>query len=95
MASITSISASPTTIAGGGATSTVTPVVANPDSTATVTVAVDGSSGSATVTLHEALTYTVDQTKVGVKGYVVGTLSAGTGTLAVGANGTSFTYTSA
>jgi hypothetical protein len=95
-ASVTSVSASPATVAPGGATSTITPAIANPDQTAAVSVAVDGSTGSASVVLHEGLTFTVDQTKLGVKGYVVATLSpASAGTLAVAANGTSFTFTSA
>lgn len=94
MASITSASASPATIATSGGTTTITPVVADPDKVATVTVQVDNTSGTATVDLHENLTFSVNVADIGKPGYVVATVDQG-GSLAVGADGASFVFTAA
>ncbi len=94
MATVTSVTATPSTVAPGGGTSTITAAITNTGSTATVTVQVDGSSGAGTISLTgEPLAYSVDQTKVGVRGFVVGKVDQG-GTLTVGADGASFKFTS-
>ena len=92
MASITSVTASPSSVAPGGGKSTVTPVIVPVvDKTATVTVQVDGGTGTTTVGIHEPIVYSVTASDVGKPGYVVATVDQG-GTLSVGANGT-FVFT--
>jgi len=94
MASITSVSASPLNVATSGGTSTVSPVISDPDKVATVTVQVDNTTGSATVNLHENLTFSVNVADVGKPGFVVATVDQG-GSLAVGSDGASFVFTAA
>lgn len=94
MASVTSVSAAPATIATSGGTSTLTPVIADPDKTATVTVQVDGAAGTAVVDLHENLTFSVDVADIGKPGHVVATVDQG-GAVAVGPDGVSFVFTAA
>lgn len=94
MASITSVSASPATIATSGGTATISPVISDPDKTATVTIQVDNTSGTAVVDLHENLTFSVNVADIGKPGYVVASVDQG-GSLAVGADGVSFVFTAA
>ena len=98
MASVTAVTASPTTIAPHGGVSTVTPTITNSGQTVTVTVYDDqGGSGTANITISpETLTFTTVAANKGVQGYIYGVASSTTaGTLAVAANGTSFTFTAA
>lgn len=92
MASVTAVVASPTMIAAGGGTSTITPTISDPDVVATVTVSVDGSSGTAQVNLHEGLVFSVDPADIGNRGHVVATVDQG-GSLAIGSDGASFVFT--
>lgn len=92
MASITSVSAGPTTIATSGGTSTISPVISDPDKTATVTIQVDNTSGTAVVDLHENLAFSVNVADIGKPGYVVATVDQG-GSLAVAPNGVGFIFT--
>jgi hypothetical protein len=88
MATIASVTASPTTVSVGGGKSTITPVIVpSVEKIATVTVSVDGGSGTAQVSIHEPLVYSVIASDVGKTGYVVATVNEG-GKLEVGANGT-------
>lgn len=92
MASVTSVTASPTTVSPGGGTSMITPTITDgADTTATVTVSVDGSSGSATIQLVENLTYSVNSADEGKPGVVVATVDQG-GTMTSNGDGT-FTFT--
>lgn len=91
MATVTSVTADPTTVSPGGGTSTITPTIVSNAGTATVTVSVDGSSGTAPITLQENLTYSVDPADEGKTGVVVATVDQG-GTLASNGDGT-FTFT--
>lgn len=92
MASVTSVSASPTTIATSGGQSTISPVISDPDKTATITIQVDNTTGTAVVDLHENLTFSVNVADIGKPGHVVATVDQG-GSLAVGADGASFIFT--
>lgn len=92
MASVTSVSASPATIATSGGTSAITPVISDPDRTATVTIQVDNTTGTAVVDLHENLTFSVNVADIGKPGCVVATVDQG-GSLAVGPDGVSFVFT--
>lgn len=91
MASITAVTASPTSVAKGG-TSRVVPSITNTDRTVTVTVGLDGSTGTAPITIRESLTWSANPSDAGKPGFVVATVDQG-GTLAVGADGVSFTFT--
>lgn len=96
MASVTSVTASPSTIAPHGGTSVLTPVVIDAGSTFTGTV-YDDAGGSATVSVAiaaEGLTFTTNAANKGVAGYIYCVLSSGAAaTVAVGSNGTSFVVT--
>lgn len=98
MASVTAVTASPVVVAPHGGTCTITPTVTNASSTFTGTV-FDDTGGSASVVITvagETLTYTVDATKKGLPGFITLVLSPpAAGTIAVAANGTSFTFTAA
>lgn len=92
MATVTAVSANPTTVAAHGGTSTITPTIADPSSTATITVSVDGTQVPLSLTITEPLTFSVNPADVGKPGVVVATVDQG-GTLAVATNGTSFVFT--
>lgn len=92
MASVTAVSANPTTVNSGGGTSAITPTISDPSTTATVTVSVDGTSVPLSITVTEQLTYSVNPADVGKPGLVVATVDQG-GTLTLGSNGTSFVFT--
>ena len=94
MASVTGVSANPTTVNAHGGTSTITPTISDPSSTATITVSVDGTSVPLSLTIGEQLSYSVNPADVGTPGIVVATVSpTSAGTLTV--NGTNFTFTAA
>jgi hypothetical protein len=96
MASVTSVTATPTTVTPHGGQATIVPTVVDPSQTFTGIVYDDaGGSASVTVTVEaENLTYSVDATKKGVTGYIVAVLSTGApATIAVGADGASFVAT--
>ena len=94
MATVTAVTANPTTVAAHGGTSTITPTISDPSSTATITVSVDSSSVPLNITITEALTYSVEASEVGTPGVVVATVSPTTaGTLAVGSAGNDFVFT--
>ncbi len=95
MASVTAVTAAPTTIAPGG-TSTLTPTIVDPSSTFTGTVYDDqGGSASVSVTIAaEGLTFTTNSANKGLPGFIYAALSAGAAaSIAVAANGTSFIVT--
>lgn len=94
MASITSVSATPTTITQSGGTAVITPVISNPDKTATVTFTVDNQTATLPLTLHETLVYSVDPADIDKSGHVVAVVDVG-GTLTVGQDGVSFVFTAA
>lgn len=91
MASITAVTATPTSVAKGG-TSRVAPAITITGKTVTVTVQLDGSTGSAPITIRESLTWSTNPSDAGKPGFVVATVDQG-GTLAVGSDGVSFTFT--
>lgn len=95
MASITAVAASPASISAGGS-ATITPTISNPAATLTGTV-YDDQGGSAAVTVAiaaETLTYSVNAAQKGQPGFIVLEVVPTTlGTIAVAANGTSFTFT--
>jgi hypothetical protein len=93
MASITSVTATPSTL-DHGSTSDIAVVVDNPSQVATVTVSLDGQSGSGQITVSEALTFSVNPADTGKHGFVVASVDQG-GTLAVNPAGNGFVFTAA
>jgi len=95
MASVTAVSANPTTVNAHGGTSIITPTISDPSSTATITVSVDGTSVPLNLTIGELLTYSVNPADESKPGFVVATVSpTSAGTLASNGDGT-FTFTAA
>jgi hypothetical protein len=91
LATLASVTATPTTVAPGG-TSRIVPIVTNQTSTANITLDLDGSTLPLQITVQEPLTFSVNAVDQGKPGVVVATVDQG-GTLAVGPDGQSFVFT--
>jgi hypothetical protein len=93
MATVESVGAVPATVSQGGK-SVITPVINDNSGAVQIKVYLDKSSAGVTVDVAgEPLTFTTDETKVGVRGFVVGVLEeSALGTLTVAEGGSSFLF---
>lgn len=92
MATITTVSASPTAIAPGGGKSIITTSIVPSVKTATVTIRVDGGTGTGQINVHEPIVYSINAADVGKRGYVVATVDQG-GKLELGSTSGTFVFT--